>query len=117
MAVFMAGIDLLLLPFREAQFAKAAAALIQGVPVIALDQSGLEIASFLKAAGVDGRMLATDEDDYIAKGKRLCEDGEYRRILEKEAQGGLLTCPIFDMQGMAEALTGAFKRMVADVSA
>ncbi len=109
MAAFIAGLDLLLIPFREFQFGKIAAALLQKVPVIALDRTGRSLTPFLKAVELDQKMLASDEDEYVAKGLALCEGGQSfdTNFVEK-----ILKSPIFDMKGLAGVLSVAFKEML-----
>lgn len=109
--LFMAGIDVLLVPFREAQIEGVPAALIQGVPVIVLDYSGRVLTSMLDMAGFGEQMVATDEDDYVAKALKFGDSRSRRGEARSKAEEELPSCPIFDAVRLADDLVEAFSKM------
>lgn len=111
LSFFMAGIDVLLVPFREAQVEGVPTALIQGVPVVVLDYSGRVLTSMLTMLGIDEQMVAVDEDDYVAKALKLGEDKACQQMVREKATEEWLSCPIFDAEKLADDLTEAFNRM------
>lgn len=113
LALFIAGIDVLLVPFRDAQLEKMASALIQGVPAVVLDYTGRILTPLLDAAGFSARMLAAHEDEYVAKAIDLSGDKDFRKLLAGKAKETLLSCPVFDAQKLAGNLAEAFKSMLA----
>lgn len=111
---FCREIDVLLTAFPHARPFAAATALALGVPVVALDQPGrttADVAQLVRRLGLEADLMATTEDDYVAKAAALAANSGRREAFRGDIWKQVSAAPVFDIGRLTADLEAAFVDM------